>query len=272
MHPHASSSHDRWLEPCSRTSSQVGLAFTADWDKPGGFIGRAAALAQKRAGAGALPARLVQVLLRDPGPLLFHTEVLYRCAAAAPCLPSRSLPPPLLPSTGTASPSATCARPATATRSAARWASRWCTRRAPPGESRRSGCRRGPGRSTSLAGGTLQPSRCARSTTPTTRASGGDRRPAAARRHHLTAVSWGGGGSSTRLLQFLPSVLLPLPRGAGVLYLKQKENVRPARYAQSIFRGGVRTLARRSTLRTDKRHFFEARRRCRIQHWWSPRS
>ena len=41
--------------------AEVGLAFTADWDKPGGFIGREASLAQKRAGVAALSSRLVQV-------------------------------------------------------------------------------------------------------------------------------------------------------------------------------------------------------------------
>ena len=42
--------------------------------KPGGFIGKDAVLARKA--AGPLDARLVQVLLKDPEPLLFHAEVV----------------------------------------------------------------------------------------------------------------------------------------------------------------------------------------------------
>ncbi len=55
---------------------EVGLGFTVDLDKPAGFIGRDAVLA-KRA-AGPLRRRLVQVLLEDPEPMLFHAEVLLR--------------------------------------------------------------------------------------------------------------------------------------------------------------------------------------------------
>jgi 4-methylaminobutanoate oxidase (formaldehyde-forming) len=47
-----------------------------DLDKPGGFIGREAALRQKAAGAP--QRRLVQVLVKDPQPLLFHAEVVHR--------------------------------------------------------------------------------------------------------------------------------------------------------------------------------------------------
>jgi glycine cleavage system aminomethyltransferase T/glycine/D-amino acid oxidase-like deaminating enzyme len=60
------------------TPLESGLAFTIAWDKPGGFIGRAALLKQK---AGALPKRLVQVALQDASgtaPLLFHEEPLLR--------------------------------------------------------------------------------------------------------------------------------------------------------------------------------------------------
>jgi 4-methylaminobutanoate oxidase (formaldehyde-forming) len=45
-------------------------------DKPGGFIGRDAVLAQKA--AGPLRKRLVQVLVTDPEPLMFHGEVVRR--------------------------------------------------------------------------------------------------------------------------------------------------------------------------------------------------
>ena len=49
------------------------------WDKPGGFLGRAALLEQ--CGRGILPKRLVQVMLQDatPGaPLLYHEEPIVR--------------------------------------------------------------------------------------------------------------------------------------------------------------------------------------------------
>jgi heterotetrameric sarcosine oxidase gamma subunit len=55
---------------------EAGLGFTCDWKKPGGFIGRDALLAQRDAG---LPRRrLVQFLLEDPEPLLYHNEPIYR--------------------------------------------------------------------------------------------------------------------------------------------------------------------------------------------------
>jgi glycine cleavage system aminomethyltransferase T/glycine/D-amino acid oxidase-like deaminating enzyme len=58
------------------TVLEAGLGFAVAWDKPGGFAGREAALAFR--GAGPLRRRLVQVLLRDPLPLLHHGEVLRR--------------------------------------------------------------------------------------------------------------------------------------------------------------------------------------------------
>jgi 4-methylaminobutanoate oxidase (formaldehyde-forming) len=55
---------------------ETGLGVFADFDKPGGFIGREAALAQK---AGGVPRRrLVQLLVQDPEPLLFHAEPVLR--------------------------------------------------------------------------------------------------------------------------------------------------------------------------------------------------
>ena len=44
--------------------------------KPGGFLGKEAVLARKA--AGPLKRRLVQILLRDPEPLLFHAEIVKR--------------------------------------------------------------------------------------------------------------------------------------------------------------------------------------------------
>jgi glycine cleavage system aminomethyltransferase T len=55
---------------------EVGLGFALDLKKPDGFIGKEAVLAQKA--AGPLKRRLVQVLVRDPEPLMFHAEVVRR--------------------------------------------------------------------------------------------------------------------------------------------------------------------------------------------------
>jgi heterotetrameric sarcosine oxidase gamma subunit len=55
---------------------EAGLGFAVALDKPGGFIGREAVLAHKA--AGPLTRRLVQVLVADPGPLMFHAEVVRR--------------------------------------------------------------------------------------------------------------------------------------------------------------------------------------------------
>ncbi len=55
---------------------EAGLGFALDFKKPGGFIGREAVLAKKA--AGPLTRRLVQVLVKDPDPLMFHAEVVWR--------------------------------------------------------------------------------------------------------------------------------------------------------------------------------------------------
>ncbi len=54
---------------------EVGLSYFVDFDKPGGFIGRDALLRRKEAG---LKYRMVQFLLEDPEPMLYHGEVIYR--------------------------------------------------------------------------------------------------------------------------------------------------------------------------------------------------
>jgi 4-methylaminobutanoate oxidase (formaldehyde-forming) len=54
----------------------AGLGFAVDLDKPGGFIGREAALEQKAAGPPRR--RLVQLLVADPEPLLHHAEIVKR--------------------------------------------------------------------------------------------------------------------------------------------------------------------------------------------------
>jgi heterotetrameric sarcosine oxidase gamma subunit len=58
------------------TVLEAGLGFAVALDKPGGFIGRDAVAAQKA--SGPLSKRLVQVLLTDPEPLMFHAEILRR--------------------------------------------------------------------------------------------------------------------------------------------------------------------------------------------------
>ena len=57
------------------TPLEAGLGFTVKFDKDGGFIGREALLAQKENG---LPKRLLQFKLRDPEPLLYHNEPIWR--------------------------------------------------------------------------------------------------------------------------------------------------------------------------------------------------
>jgi glycine cleavage system aminomethyltransferase T/glycine/D-amino acid oxidase-like deaminating enzyme len=58
---------------------EVGLGFALDLKKPDGFIGKQAVLAHKA--SGPLTRRLVQVLLKDPEPLMFHAEVVLRDGA-----------------------------------------------------------------------------------------------------------------------------------------------------------------------------------------------
>jgi glycine cleavage system aminomethyltransferase T/glycine/D-amino acid oxidase-like deaminating enzyme len=58
------------------TVLEAGLGFAVDLDKPGGFLGREAVLAQKA--RGPLGRRLAQVLVEDPSALLFHAEVVWR--------------------------------------------------------------------------------------------------------------------------------------------------------------------------------------------------
>jgi 4-methylaminobutanoate oxidase (formaldehyde-forming) len=55
---------------------EAGLGFAVDLKKPNGFLGKDAVLAKKA--AGPLKRRIVQVLLKDPEPMLFHAEVVRR--------------------------------------------------------------------------------------------------------------------------------------------------------------------------------------------------
>ncbi len=57
------------------TPLEAGLEFAVKFDKPGGFVGREALLAQKEQG---LPKRLLQFKLSDAGPLLYHNEPIWR--------------------------------------------------------------------------------------------------------------------------------------------------------------------------------------------------
>ena len=59
---------------------EAGLGFALDLKKPGGFIGKEAVLARKA--KGPLTRRLVQVLVKDPEPLMFHAEVVRRDGVA----------------------------------------------------------------------------------------------------------------------------------------------------------------------------------------------
>ena len=61
------------------TPLDVGLGFAVSMDKAGGFIGRDALLRAREAAVGRPPARrLVQILLEDPEPLLYHGEPVLR--------------------------------------------------------------------------------------------------------------------------------------------------------------------------------------------------
>jgi len=55
---------------------EAGLGFAVDLKKPGGFLGKDAVVAKKA--AGPLTRRLLQILVKDPEPMMFHAEVVYR--------------------------------------------------------------------------------------------------------------------------------------------------------------------------------------------------
>jgi glycine cleavage system aminomethyltransferase T/glycine/D-amino acid oxidase-like deaminating enzyme len=55
---------------------EAGLGFAVDLDKSGGFLGRDAVVAKKA--VGPLARRIVQILVGDPRPLMFHAEVVRR--------------------------------------------------------------------------------------------------------------------------------------------------------------------------------------------------
>lgn len=57
------------------TPLEAGLGFAVKLDKPGGFIGREALLKQKETG---VRQKLVQFLLGDPAPMLYHNEPIWQ--------------------------------------------------------------------------------------------------------------------------------------------------------------------------------------------------
>jgi 4-methylaminobutanoate oxidase (formaldehyde-forming) len=57
-------------------SYETGLGFAVALDKSGDFIGKAACAAKKA--AAPYRQRLVQILLQDPEPLMYHAEVVLR--------------------------------------------------------------------------------------------------------------------------------------------------------------------------------------------------
>jgi 4-methylaminobutanoate oxidase (formaldehyde-forming) len=65
--------HD--IDNCD-TPLETGLGFAVDFKKPGGFLGKDALVAKKA--AGPMTKKLCQVLVKDPSPLLFHAEIVYR--------------------------------------------------------------------------------------------------------------------------------------------------------------------------------------------------
>jgi 4-methylaminobutanoate oxidase (formaldehyde-forming) len=59
------------------TLLEVGLGFTCDFEKEGGFVGIECVLKQKYQ-AQPLSKRMLQVLVTDPEPMMYHGEILYR--------------------------------------------------------------------------------------------------------------------------------------------------------------------------------------------------
>ena len=55
---------------------EAGLGFAVDLKKPGGFLGKEAVVAKKA--EGPLKKRIVQILVKDPEPLMFHAEIVKR--------------------------------------------------------------------------------------------------------------------------------------------------------------------------------------------------
>lgn len=55
---------------------EAGLGFAVALDKPGDFIGKQAVLTKKA--AGPLTRRILQILVKDPEPMMYHAEIVHR--------------------------------------------------------------------------------------------------------------------------------------------------------------------------------------------------
>jgi glycine cleavage system aminomethyltransferase T/glycine/D-amino acid oxidase-like deaminating enzyme len=55
---------------------EAGLGFAVDLKKPNGFLGKEAVLAKKA--EGPLKRRILQILVKDPHPMMFHAEIVHR--------------------------------------------------------------------------------------------------------------------------------------------------------------------------------------------------
>ncbi len=58
------------------TVLEAGLGFAVDLKKPRGFLGKDAVVAQKA--GGPLRKKLLQILVKDPEPMMFHAEIVHR--------------------------------------------------------------------------------------------------------------------------------------------------------------------------------------------------
>ncbi len=67
---------------------EAGLGFAVDFKKSGGFIGKEAVLAKKA--QGPLKRRLVQILLKESEPMMFHAEPVWRSGKPVGCMRAAS--------------------------------------------------------------------------------------------------------------------------------------------------------------------------------------
>ena len=72
---------------------EAGLGFAVDLKKPGGFIGKDAVVAKKA--EGPLKRRILQILVKDPEPMMFHAEIVYRNGKAVGYVRAASYGPTL---------------------------------------------------------------------------------------------------------------------------------------------------------------------------------
>src|SRR6185369_3074439 len=55
---------------------EAGLGFAVDLKKPNGFLGKDAVVAKKA--EGPLKRRILQILVKDPEPMMYHAEIVHR--------------------------------------------------------------------------------------------------------------------------------------------------------------------------------------------------